>query len=66
MTDQKYNRLKYNRPKIKQITIIYNYFTGKLREFYFTKGSQDQFCLQNIWSAERDFLLTKLVEGTRG
>ena len=35
--------------------IIYNYFTGKLREFYFTKGSQDQFCLQNIKS-----------EGTRG
>ena len=53
MTDQ-----KYNRPRIKQIIIIYNYFTGKLREFYFTKGSQDQFCLQNIQ--------TKLVEGTRG
>ena len=48
------------------IIIIYNYFTGKLREFYFTKGSQDQFCLQNIQSAARDVLWTKLVEGTRG
>ena len=38
--------------------VIYNYFTGKLRELYFTKGSQDQFCLQNIQ--------TKLVEETRG
>ena len=24
------------------------YFTGKIREFSFTKGSPDQFCLQNI------------------
>ena len=31
--------------------IIYNYFTRKLKEFYFTKGSQDQFCRQN-WSWE--------------
>ena len=30
------------------VLIIYNYFTGKLREFYFTIGSQDQICLQNI------------------
>ena len=35
------------------IIIIYNYFTGKLGEFYFTKGSQDQFCLQNIQSADK-------------
>ena len=25
------------------VIIIYNYFIGKLREIYFTKGSQDQF-----------------------
>ena len=31
--------------------VNYNYFTEKFREFYFTKGSQDQFCLQNIQSA---------------
>ena len=33
------------------VIIIYNYNTGKLREFYFTKGSQDQFSRQN-WSRE--------------
>ena len=26
---------------IQEIRIIYNYFTGKLREFYFNKGSQN-------------------------
>ena len=31
------------------VIIIYNYFTGKSREFYFAKGPQDQFCRQN-WS----------------
>ena len=36
--------------------ILYNYFTGKLRESYFIKGSQDQFCLQNIQSAAKDVL----------
>ena len=25
-----------------------HYFTGKLREFYFTEGSQDQFCLVEV------------------
>ena len=30
------------------IIITYNYFTGKLREVYFTKGSQDQIFVQNI------------------
>ena len=25
----------------KYFIIIYNYFTGKLREFYFTKGTHD-------------------------
>ena len=34
--------------------IIYNNFTRKLREVYFTKSSQNQFCLQNIKSAARD------------
>ena len=34
--------------------IFYNYFTGKLREFYFTKGSQDQLCPQIIQSTARD------------
>ena len=29
---------------------IYNYLTGKLRKVYFTKGSKDQCCLQNIQS----------------
>ena len=46
--------------------IIYNYLTRKLREFYFTKGSQDQFCLPNIQSARRDIFYAKLVERTRG
>ena len=27
---------------------IYNYLTGKLRDVYFSKGSKDQCCLQNI------------------
>ena len=27
---------------------IYNYLTGKLRKVYFSKGSKDQCCLQNI------------------
>ena len=31
------------------VIIIYNYNTGNLREFYFTKGSPDQFSRQN-WS----------------
>ena len=48
------------------VIIIYNYFTGKLREFYFTKGSQDQFCLQNIQSTARDVFYTTLVLGTLG
>ena len=48
------------------LIIIYNYFTGKLREFYFTKGSQDQFCLQNNQSEARDVLKTNLVEGALG
>ena len=33
------------------IVIISNYFPGKLREFYFTKGSPDQFYLQNSLSS---------------
>ena len=45
---------------------INNYFTGKLREFYLTKGSQDQFGLQNIPSAARNVLQAKLVEWTQG
>jgi len=36
--------------------VIYEYFTGKLREFYSTKGSQDQFCRKNIQSAAKDVL----------
>ena len=32
----------------KGMIIIYNYLTGKLREFYFTNGSQDQFCRGNL------------------
>ena len=43
---------------------FYNFFTRKLREFDFSKDSQDQFCLRNIQSAARDVLLAKLVEGT--
>ena len=46
--------------------IIYNFFSASLREFYFTKDSQYQFCYQNIQSAASDVLLAKLVEGTRG
>ena len=30
------------------IIIVKMYFKGNLKEFYFTKGSQDQFCLQNV------------------
>ena len=41
---------------IMNVIIMYNYFTGKFREFYFTKGSQDQFCRQNIQSKARDVL----------
>ena len=37
-----------------QNQFIKNYFTEKLREFYFTKGSQDQFWLQYIQSAARN------------
>ena len=45
--------------------IINEYFTGKLGEFYFTKNSQDQSCLQNIQSTSsfemkmREFFLIK-------
>ena len=46
--------------------IIYNYFTGKLRKFYFTKGSRDQLCLHNIKSAARDVFQKKLVDGGHG
>ena len=38
------------------IAIIYNCFTGKLIESYFTKGSQDQFFLPNTQRAARDVL----------
>ena len=43
-----YNPFKYRK---NFIIIICNYFNGKLREFYFTKGSQDQFYLQNSLSS---------------
>ncbi len=36
--------------------ILYSYFTTELREFYFIKGFQDQFCLQTIQSAAKDVL----------
>ena len=39
---------------------IYNYFTWKFRKFYFTKGSPDNFCMQNIQTATRDVLVAKL------
>ena len=32
------------------------YFTGKLMEFYNTRGSLDQFCLQNIQNVARKVL----------
>ena len=48
------------------IITIYSYFTGMLREFYFTKGSWDQFGQPNISSVASDVMLAKLVEGTRG
>ena len=37
-----------------------------LREFYFTKGSWDQFGQPNISSVASDVMLAKLVEGARG
>ena len=40
---------------------IYNYFTEKLKEFYFTKSSQDKICIENIQSAARDVLQAKFV-----
>ena len=39
-----FSQMLYYDPII--LIIIYNYFIGKLGEFYFTMGSQDQFCLQ--------------------
>ena len=39
---------------------FYNYFTRKLREFDFSKDSQDLFCLRNIKSAVRDVLHAKI------
>ena len=48
------------------LIIINNYLTRKLREFYLTEGSQDQFGLQNIPNAARSVLQVKLVEGTQG
>ena len=39
------------------ILIIENYFTVKLREFYSTKGSRDQFCIQKLQSALFNCLL---------
>ena len=44
--------------------IIYNHFTGKLRKFYFTKGSRDMFC-QTKYTERSEGSLLKLVEGTR-
>ena len=46
--------------------IIHIYFIEKSREFYFTKGSVDQFCLQNIKSAARDVFSPRSVEGSCG
>ena len=42
-----------------------NYLQLLYREFYFTKGSQDKFCLLSIQSEARNVLLAKLAEGTR-
>ena len=39
------------------ILIIENYFTVKLREFYSTKDSRDQFCIQKLQSALFNCLL---------
>ena len=47
------------------ITILNIYITGKLREFYFTKGSQDQFRPQHIQGAARNVLSAKLVKEAR-
>jgi len=38
------------------LTIIYIYLPGKLWEYYFTKGSEDQFCLSRLQSAAREVL----------
>ena len=36
------------------IFIISNYFTRGVREYYITKGFQDQFCQQNICRAQKE------------
>ena len=48
------------------ILTIYSYFTGMLREFNFTEGSQVRFGQLNILSKARDVKLAKTDEGTRG
>ena len=48
------------------IIIIYNYFAGKILNFYFTEGSQYKFGLQSIMSVASHVLKAKLVKGTRG
>ena len=55
-------KVKYWGTKRLIMLLIYNCFKGKLREFCFTKGSQDQFCLENIQSAARHVVQTNLVE----
>ena len=47
------------------VLIIYNNFARKLKNFYFTEGSRDQFGMQSNTSVARDILQAKLVKGTR-
>ena len=47
----------------KKVIIIYNYFTEKSREVKSTKGSQDQFCLQNIQSVPKDVFMKTSQSG---
>ena len=47
---------KRNSEKNLEKIVIYTYFTGKVKEFYFTKGSIDQFYQQNIESVAREVL----------
>ena len=60
-------RIKHNINEIfniyKKVIIIYNYFTEKSREVKSTKGSQDQFCLQNIQSVPKDVFMKTSQSG---
>ena len=44
------------------IIIIYNYFTGKLGEFYFTKGSHGYTILSSFEMKIREFFLVNFAE----